>query len=220
MTKKKNITITREKWLRRAVEILDTKLFNGDLDLYNRQFQISVGRCPGIKMSESVFPYDGEDVNLDDFFPVTMQIDWQIKDPIEMLGTIALECVHAFFDERKVNKRFKQLADKYYFGKPYNRYTPTDILEPILKEVHDELVSELGEFPGYPIVFHKKPKTEKKSNTITLFCPNCGIEYKVNRKSWEKTLSGLPTCGCGTKMGIDATDEINDSAANDKNAKN
>ena len=64
---KKNLNvITREKWLRHAVEMLDTKLFNGDLDLFNRQYQVSVGRCPGQKMSESVFPFDGEDVSLDD----------------------------------------------------------------------------------------------------------------------------------------------------------
>ena len=32
---KKNLNvITREKWLRHAVEMLDTKLFNGDLNLF------------------------------------------------------------------------------------------------------------------------------------------------------------------------------------------
>lgn len=210
MTKKNINTVTREKWLRRAVEILDTKLFNGDLDLFEKQFQVSVGRCPRKKRSEAVFPYDGEDVSLDDFFPVTMQIDWTIKDPIEILGNLALECIHAFFDERKMSKKFKQLANKYYFAKPYKSYHPTDVLTPILKDVHNDLVVELGEFPGYPIVFHKKEKKEGKKSTITLFCPSCGIEYKVNRKAWEKNLSGMPTCGCGTKMGIDNSEEINE----------
>lgn len=205
---KKNINlITREKWLRHAVEMLDTKLFNGDLDLFNRQYQVSVGRCPGQKMSESVFPYDGENVNLDDFFPVTMQVDWTIKDPIELLGNLALECIHAFFDERKVNKKFKALAEKYYFDKPYNKFTPTSVLTDILEDVHKSLVSEYGEFPGYPVVFHPKPKKEGKKSTLVLFCPNCGMEYKVNRKVWEKNTNGMPTCGCGTKMGLDLTEE-------------
>lgn len=205
---KKNINlITREKWLRHAVEMLDTKLFNGDLDLFNRQYQVSVGRCPGQKMSESVFPYDGENVNLDDFFPVTMQVDWTIKDPIELLGNLALECIHAFFDERKINKKFKALAEKYYFDKPYNKFTPTSVLTDILEDVHKSLVSEYGEFPGYPVVFHPKPKKEGKKSTLVLFCPNCGMEYKVNRKAWEKNTNGMPTCGCGTKMGLDLTEE-------------
>ena len=205
---KKNLNvITREKWLRHAVEMLDTKLFNGDLDLFNRQYQVSVGRCPGQKMSESVFPFDGEDVSLDDFFPVTMQVDWTLKDPIDMLGNLALECVHAFFDERKVNKKFKALAEKYYFDKPYNKFTPTSHLREVLEDVHKSLVKEYGEFPGYPVVFHPKPKKEGKKNTLIIFCPNCGMEYKVSRKAWEKNTNGLPTCGCGTKMGVDLTEE-------------
>lgn len=205
---KKNLNIiTREKWLRYAVEILDTKLFNGDLDLFNRQYQVSIGRCPGQKCSESVFPFDGEDVSLDDFFPVTMQVSWTLKDPIDMLGNLALECIHAFFDERKCNKRFKALADKYYFEKPYTKFTPSSHLRDILEDVHKELVKNYGEFPGYPVVFHPKPKKEGKKNTIILFCPECAMEYKVSRKMWEKNKSGLPTCGCGTKMGIDLTDE-------------
>jgi hypothetical protein len=208
---KKNLNvITREKWLRHAVEMLDTKLFNGDLDLFNRQYQVSIGRCPGQKMSESVFPFDGENVSLDDFFPVTMQVDWTIKDPIDLLGNLALECIHAFFDERRVNKKFKALAEKYYFDKPYNKFTPTSVLRDILEDVHTSLVKEYGEFPGYPVVFHPKPRKEGKPNTLVLFCPNCGMEYKVNRKAWEKNTSGLPTCGCGTKMGVDLTEEGNE----------
>lgn len=209
---KKNLNvITREKWLRHAVEMLDTKLFNGDLDLFNRQYQVSIGRCPGQKMSESVFPFDGENVSLDDFFPVTMQVDWTIKDPIDLLGNLALECIHAFFDERKVNKKFKALAEKYYFDKPYNKFTPTSVLRDILEDVHKSLVKEYGEFPGYPVVFHPKPKKEGKKSTLVLFCPNCGMEYKVNRKAWEKNTNGLPTCGCGTKMGVDLTEDGNDN---------
>lgn len=213
MNNKKNLNlITREKWLRHAVELLDTELFNGDLDLFNRQYQVSVGRCPGKKMAETVFPFAGEDVTLDDFFPVTIQISWTIKDPVEMLGVLALECIHAFFNEPKVNKRFKQLADKYYFEKPYNTYTPTTMLEDILKEVHKELVNNYGDFPGYPVVFKDKPKKEGKKSTLVLFCPNCALEVKVNRKTWEKNTYGLPTCGCGTKMGVDLEDEINADA--------
>lgn len=210
--KKKNLNvITREKWLRHAVELLDTKLFNGDLDLFNRQYQVSIGRCPGKKGSESVFPYDGEDVNLDDFFPVTMQVSWTIKDPIELLGNLALECVHAFFNEPKTNKRFRQLADKYYFDKPYNKYTPTTHLTDILTEVHNELVKNYGEFPGYPIVFHLKEKKPGKKNTLVMFCDNCGYEVKVSRKVWEKNGQGTCTCVCGTKMAMDLTDETDET---------
>lgn len=202
-------TITREKWLRAAIEILDTRLFNGDLNLMDRQYQVSVGRCPGQKNAESVQPYNGEDVNLDDFFPTTIQVSWTIKDPIEMLGNLAYECIHAFFDEPKVNKKFKKLAEKYYFDVPYSKYTPTVYLIDILNEVYDELVNRYGEFPGYAVVFHTKPKKEGKKSTITMFCPECGFEASVKRKIWEKNGQGTCTCICGTKMGVDLTDEQN-----------
>lgn len=208
---KKNINvITREKWLRHAVEMLDTKLFNGDLNLFDKQYQVSVGRCPGQKQSESVFPFDGEDVSLDDFFPVTMQIDWKIKDPIDMLGNLALECIHAFFNEPKNNKRFKKLADKYYFDKPYSKFTPTTYLRDILEDVNKEMINTYGEFPGYPVVFHQKRKKETKKSTLIMFCPECGYEVKVSRKVWEKNGQGTCTCVCGTKMGVDLTDEQNE----------
>lgn len=208
---KKNLNvITREKWLRHAVEMLDTKLFNGDLNLFDKQYQVSVGRCPGQKQSESVFPFDGEDVSLDDFFPVTMQIDWKIKDPIDMLGNLALECIHTFFNEPKNNKRFKKLADKYYFDKPYSKFTPTTYLRDILEDVNKEMITTYGEFPGYPVVFHPKQKKENKKTTLIMFCPECGYEVKVSRKVWEKNGQGTCTCVCGTKMGVDLTDEQNE----------
>lgn len=210
-------TITREKWLRAAVEELDTRLFNGDLNIMDRQYQVSVGRCPGQKSSESVQPFDGEDVTLDDFFPTTIQVSWTIKDPIDMLGNLALECVHAFFDEPKVNKRFKKLAEKYYFDTPYNKFTPTPVLRDILNDVYKELKKQYGDFPGYAVVFHPKPKKEGKKNTLVMFCPNCGFEASVKRKIWEKNGQGTCTCICGTKMGIDLSEETNDEDSNAEN---
>ena len=80
----------------------------------------------------------------------------------------------------------------------------------ILIETHKELVKNYGEFPGYPVVFHQKEKKPGKKNTLVLFCPDCGFEAKVNRKAFEKNKSGLPTCGCGSKMAMDLEDEINE----------
>lgn len=210
MNKKNLNVITREKWLRHAVELLDTKLFNGDLDLFNRQYQVSIGRCGGKKGYEVVFPYQGEDVNLDDFFPVSIQVSWSIVDPVEMLGNLAQACIHAFFDEPKCNKRFRQLADKYYFESPYNKYSPSTHLIDILNEVYAELVKDYGEFPGYPIVIRPKEKKAGKKGTLVMFCGNCGYEVKVKRKVWEKNGQGTCTCVCGTKMGIDLTDETDE----------
>jgi hypothetical protein len=127
-----------------------------------------------------------------------------------MLGNLAQACIHAFFDEPKNNKRFRQLADKYYFEAPYHKYSPSTHLIDILNEVYAELVKDYGEFPGYPIVIRPKEKKPGKKGTLVMFCPSCAYEVKVKRKVWEKNGQGTCTCVCGTKMGIDLTDETDE----------
>lgn len=200
--------MTREEWLIKAVYALDTNVFKGDLNLDGRQFQVGAGRCPGNRGSETVQPYDGENVSLDDFFPTTMSVSWTIKDPIEILGNLALACIHGFFDEKSCNtKRFKALAKKYGFDKPYNLYNGTAELEDNLKVTLEFLEQMYGKYPGKAVSFHKEEKKAGKKSTLKIFCPTCGYEMSIKRKILEKFNNGLPTCPCGTKMGLDLTDE-------------
>ena len=104
--------MTNEEWIRHAVEQLDSTVFGGDLDLLNHPFQISWGRCQGKKLSECIQPYDGEDVNLNDFFPTTITVSYTISDPIDLLGNLTMECIRGFFNEKGCSKRFKKLAEK------------------------------------------------------------------------------------------------------------
>lgn len=192
--------MTREEWLRCAIENIDTAIFNGDLDTINHKYQITCGICPGKKITNTIQPYDGEDVKLDDFFPTTISVDHTIDDPIEIITNLTYECVFAFFNEKKVNKRVKKLLEKYYFEKPYTSCTPSTHLMDLVVMVYELVKRQCGEFPGQRVVIHKKEKKDSKKNIVIVSCPNCGIEYKVNRKMWEKNTSGLPTCGCGAKM--------------------
>ena len=197
--------MTREEWLRHAVEELDAQLFEGDLDILNHGYQIGAGKCGGQKMTECVQPFDGEDVTLDDFFPTTISVSYSIKDPIEMLGALALECIHAFFNEPKAStKKFKALAQKYYFDRPYNSYHPTNYLKDILEEVYKRLVKQWGAYPGKPVIIHKGDGNgEKKKNTFTYTCPNCGWSCKVTKKMFEKYGEKGPVCPCGTHLAVD-----------------
>ena len=207
--------MTNEEWIRHAVEQLDSQLFGGDLDLLNHQFQISWGRCQGKKITECIQPYDGEDVKLDDFFPTTISVSFTVKDPIELLGNLALECIHAFFNEKGNTKRFKKLAEKYYFEKPYNSYNPSPYLKDILDEIYAKLCKDYGKFPGQPVVFHKKEQKERKKSAYTMFCPSCGYEAKVSTKMFNKYGNGTLTCICGTKMGIDYEEDEEASSNQD-----
>lgn len=204
--------MTSEEWIRHAVEQIDNIIFNGDLDLLNHPFQICWGRCAGKKMTECIQPYDGEDVKLDDFFPTTVLVNFTIKDPKELLGRLTLECIHAFFNEKSsASKRFKTLADKYYFEKPYSSYNPSQYLLDLIDDVYNSMVKQYGKFPSTPIVFHQKEKKERKKSVYTMFCPNCGYETNVKAKMFDKYGRGTLTCVCGTKMGIDLEDDEEES---------
>ena len=199
--------MTREEWLRKAVEMLDAEIFEGDLDTVNHGYQINCGIVPGKKLTTTIQPYDGEEVKLEDFFATTISVSHTIKDPIEMLGNLARECVFAFFNEKKVNKRVKRLFEKYYFEAPFSSYNPSSYLVDLLNIVHKKMVDKYGEFPGETVVVYPKEKKEGKKNTIVMFCPNCDYCVKVSRKLFEKHGQGTPTCVCGTKMGIDCEDD-------------
>lgn len=202
--------MSREEWLRHAVEELDSVVFEGDLDLLNHKFQIGCGRTQGSKPTECIQPCDDEDVQLDDFFPTTISVNFTIKEPIDMLAALCYECIHAFFNVKGCNKRFKSLAEKYYFEKPYKEVHPSAYLGSMLKMVYNNLVDKYGEFPGRPVVFHKKEKKEGKKNAFVVFCPECGYELKISRKVYENFNQTLPTCACGVKMIIDTTEEENE----------
>lgn len=199
-----NQPITREKWLRQAVEYLDADLFGGALDLLNHKYQITCGRCPGQKLADTIQPYQGEDVKLEDFFPTTISVSHTMKEPREMLFTLAYECIKAFWNIDKIkSKQFKDLANKYYFDAPFTSPHPTAHLESIIDSIYKKLVANHGEWPGEAVVIRPKVAKEKKKNSFTVFCPDCGYELKVSRKMLEKHQGTLPTCPCGTKMGLD-----------------
>lgn len=204
--------MTREEWLRKAVEMLDSELFEGDLDLVNHEFQITCGKCSGSKLTETIQPYDGEDVKLEDFFPTTITVSHTISDPMVRLSNLARECVFAFFNEKKVNKRVKKLLEKYYFEAPFNTCTPSNYLNDILKIINNKMVKEYGEFPGKTVIIYPKPKKEGKKNTLVGFCPDCGYQIKVTRKMYEKHGQAMPTCMCGSKMALDCEDENQEAA--------
>lgn len=203
--------MTREEWLRHAVEELDVQLFEGALNLLEHNYQISLGKCGGKRLTECFQPYEGEDVTMDDFFPTTIIVSHSIADPIEMIGALGLECIHAFFNIKGTPKAFKMLAEKYYYEAPFKYYNPSEFLKDILNVVYKNLVSKYGEFPGKPVVVRPKEKKEKNKNSYTLFCPECGFELKASKKMLKKHNGGMPTCPCGTKMGCDYGEETEET---------
>lgn len=201
--------MTREEWLQKAVEKLNSNLFTGELDLINKPYQISVG-CTRRDASREVFmPYQGEDPTLDDFFPPTIVINHLLKDPVEILAAVSLGCIQAFYGHQRCNKKFRKDAERFYFE--FNKREPiiTDYLKSLLLGIYGSMVKTYGDFPGKAVTVHKdeKEKVDRPKRTLTLFCPDCDYELKVSRRTFEKHGQKLPTCVCGHKMAVDLSDE-------------
>lgn len=190
--------MTREEWLIKAIEMIDDEIFNGNLGSKETKYQVSMGWTKSARaLGETIYPYDGEDVTEDDFFPVTVHVRCDIKDPVQILGVLVHECIHAFMNIKGHGKDFKHEAMRVGFEKPITQYHPS----PELVSACENIYKKLGEFPGKAVHIHKIEK-EKKTNTVIFFCPECGFEAKTNKKMFEKHGQGIPTCPCGAKMGI------------------
>ena len=197
--------MTREEWLIKAIEMIDDEIFNGNLGSKETKYQVSMGWTKSAKaLGETIYPYDGEDVSIDDFFPVTIHVRCDIKDPVQILGVLVHECIHAFMNIKGHGKDFKHEAMRVGFEAPITRYHPS----PALVCTCENIYKKLGEFPGKAVHIHKVEK-EKKTNTVIFFCPECGFEVKTNKKMFEKHGQGIPTCPCGAKMGIACDNDEN-----------
>lgn len=200
--------MVREEWLRKAVELLDADVFNGGLDVLNNNYQIACGWTKRGKMSEVIFPYDGADVQLDDLFPNTIHVSVTCADPVEMLTNLAYSCIQCFYGIRSnKSKKFKTLAESFYFDAPYNKCTPSSYLLDLIKGVYEKMVARYGEFPGKAIIIRKKEKEKGQKKTRILFCPECGYSVKISQKMLEKHENKMPTCVCGTKMALDLDED-------------
>jgi hypothetical protein len=212
--------MSREEWLRHGIELVDQQIFNGSLNLEkHKDFQIACGWTKGQNaLGETIFPYDGEDVTLDDFFPVTIHVNCTVKDPVEMIEILVHESIHAFFDIKRHGNGFSTKAKEVGFEKPYTKLIPSQWLRDNCESIYSQLKEQYGDFPGKAITIHKKEGEEKprKSNIIKFFCPECGYEMKTSRMMFEKHNCGLPTCVCGTKMGQDL--EENKESENEQNS--
>ena len=198
---------TREQWLRACVDLVNEKVYSGDMDIV--KYQISSALLGGKQLGNTLMPFDGEDVGLDDFFPPTIHIDEKIQDPVTIVATVAHEMIHAFKDIRKHGKQFGAVAGPAGFEKPYASLHLGEDLSMKCYEIADAL----GVFPGQAVKPHKKEKKPKTFSGV-IFCPECGYELRVKEKAFKQ--HGLPVCPCGCEMALDCTE--NEEASNEQEA--
>lgn len=191
---------TREEWLRSAVDLINEKIFNNEFEI--EQYQVSMALLGGKKLGDTIMPYQGEDVGLDDFFPPTIHIDEKIKESNMIVAVLAHEMIHAFGDVHGHGKAFAKYAAPVGFEKPFSQININETLGSLCREIS----KELGTWPGKPLAVHPKEKKPKNFSGV-LFCPECGYELRVSETMFNKHNQGLPTCPCGCHMALDCENE-------------
>lgn len=192
--------ITAEEWLKCAIKHIDTIVFEGELDSTSHGHQIYFGRTHGKRGCETIQPSDAEAIDLDDFFPTTIGVDYQTKDVDQLLANLTLECVRAFLGLTK-GKAYRKKCESIYFDRPYSTANPSPFLRDQLADVRAAVEKEVGAFPGKAIKFPVKEQKEKKKTKTVYLCPECGLELSASTKKL-KGATGTPTCICGARMGI------------------
>lgn len=195
--------MTREEWLRSAVESIDRCIYGGDLDLLLNEYQISCGRCAGKKLVEHIRPSD--DIDLTDRFPITISVDHKIKDPLDIFINLSHECMKAFLNAR-TKKRLEKAGEKYFWDEPYKEPHPSPYLLDLIKEALEDTESRVGKWPGVPVVMPIKKPQEPRQTKVSFFCPECGWKAYSPIKMMRNK-EGSPTCLCGTKMEREVPDE-------------
>lgn len=194
--------ITREEWLYKCVDIINDYIFDGEFDIQNIKFQIACGWCKSQKaLGETIFPYDGEDITLDDCFPITIHISVKEDDECKIIGILTHEMIHAFANIRNHGKDFKKIAKRIGFQEKITELHINDELSDKIKCVKNIMHDKYGEFPGKAINLHLRKKKEHNKNIFKLYCPQCGFNVKAKKTDVDKF--GRPSCACGTLMTLD-----------------
>lgn len=120
-----------------------------------------------------------------------------LDDPLEVGGTVAHEMAHVVAGtEAGHGGGFIKVAR--HIGLTRGRPTsamPGDILNQRIQKI----VEVVGPYPHTKMVpaMHVR---ESKSTAVKLECPECGVRFVMSMKWFA--ISGMPTCGCGTQMGL------------------
>lgn len=184
---------TREGWLLKAVELLIPLLEQaGATQLRTRNIAVSVGfpsKTIRKRIGECWADRASENGGVNHMF-----IHPQLDDPVQVLGVLAHELIHAD-DNGESNHygHFKNVARSLGLT---GKLTETNVgpdLEPVLKDI----ATELGPYPHVRLNLGSVKKQTTRLKKVA--CPKCDYTIRVTDKWIDK---GLPTCPCGTKMEV------------------
>lgn len=124
------------------------------------------------------------------------------NDPVNVLGTLAHECVHTIVGEKAGHKTpFKRTA--VVIGLT-GKMTST-IPGPDLKKKLEQFARALGPYPHISLLNYRQSKPKQGTRLIKASCP-CGYVIRITQKWIDEV--GLPDCpACETPLETEETEE-------------
>lgn len=180
-------TVTREQWLQKATELLREGVFRKSPTAIPK-IHVSVGfpggKSPAKVIGQHWHPKASKDGVSHVFVsPVN-------KNSLEVLETLAHECVHACVPDANHGPAFKRIALAIGFEGPM-KTTPAG---PDLKTALKLIIAELGEIPHSHLTLRDPTKKKQTTRMVKLCCPDCGYVARTSRQ-WIEML-GAVLCPC------------------------
>ena len=185
---------TREQWLEKAVEALDSKLFKPKNIPLPKRIRVSVGWPAGRSdRSKAVGQHWKPTLSSDNHHEIFISPKIA-SNGLEVLSTLAHELVHAQvfaeYPDEGHGKNFRRVANAIGLeGDPKDCGAGEKLRNGLLK---DFILLE-GDFPSGSIDFSQRKKDTTR--LIKAECKACGFVIRTSRK-WIEDI-GLPICKCG-----------------------
>lgn len=185
--------MTREEWLVAATNALKLDFEDAETEIPEKVrvtcgWPSHGGRAKKNRITGECWPAKKSgDGHFEIFIAPTM------ADPIEVLGTLIHELVHASVGLDQGHKaEFRKVAIALGLA---GKMTATEVGAELRERLHT-LVEELGVYPHAEIdpTQAKKPQTTRM---LKIECPTCGWMARTSKKWMEM---GLPICACGEQM--------------------
>jgi hypothetical protein len=185
--------MTREEWLLKATEQLKPAFLETGAEIPEKVrvtcgWPSHGGRGTKKRVTGECWPAKkSRDAHFEIFISPTMD------NPIEVLGTLIHELVHAAVGLDQGHKAaFRTAATALGLT---GKMTATEVGEELEGRLHD-LSAKLGDYPHAELdpTQQKKPQSTRM---LKIQCPACGWMARTSKKWMEL---GLPTCACGEQM--------------------
>ena len=182
---------TRDDWLTESVNKLIEQVFvPAGIERLNASWRIACsfpGGGSARKRIGECWPSGSSNDKTREMFISPLE-----DDPLEVLGIVAHEMIHAIDDCKNGHKGpFRKMA--LAIGLQGKMTATTS--GPELTEKLKSILSELGPYPHAAL--NLKDRKKQTTRMVKMLC-DCGFIARASRSAIEQ--AGYPTCGCGGQM--------------------